>query len=52
MGEILKVEHQNDVLKLMTGYLSKHITANISPETLIKDCIRIIQKIASEHNSL
>jgi hypothetical protein len=52
MGEILKVEHQNDVLKLMAGYLSNHITANISPETLIKDCQRIIKKIASENNNL
>jgi hypothetical protein len=52
MGEILKVEHQNDILKLMAGYLSNHITANISAETLIKDCKGIIKKIASDNNNL
>ena len=52
MGEILKVEHQNDILKLMAGYLSNNVITSISPEVLIKDCKGIIQKIASENNTL
>jgi hypothetical protein len=52
MGEIIKVEHQNDVLKLMAGYLSNNVITSISPEVLIKDCKGIIQKIASENNTL
>lgn len=52
MGEILKVEHQNDILKLMAGYLSNNSVSNISPETLIKDCKGIIKKIASDNNTL
>ena len=52
MGEILKVEHQNDILKLMAGYLSNNSVSNISPETLIKDCKGIIKKIASDNNNL
>jgi hypothetical protein len=51
MGEIIKAEHQNDVLKLMTGYLANNVTGNISPETLIKDCQGIIKNIASENNT-
>jgi hypothetical protein len=52
MGEILKVEHQNDVLKLMAGYLSNNVITSISPEVLIKDCEGIIKKISSENNTL
>jgi hypothetical protein len=52
MGEIIKVEHQNDILKLMAGYLSNNVITSISPEVLIKDCKGIIQKIASENNTL
>ena len=52
MGEILKVEHQNDILKLMAGYLSNNSIGNILPETLIKDCKGIIKKIASDNNTL
>jgi hypothetical protein len=52
MGEILKVEHQTDILQLMAGYLANNLVCNIPPETLIKDCKGIIQKIASENNSI
>jgi len=52
MGEIIKVEHQNDILKLMAGYLSNNVITSISPEVLIKDCKGIIQKIANENNTL
>ena len=52
MDEIIKVEHQNDILKLMAGYLSNNVITSISPEVLIKDCKGIIQKIASENNTL
>ena len=52
MGAILKVEHQNDILQLMAGYLSNNSIGNIPPETLIKDCKGIIKKIASDNNTL
>ena len=52
MGEILKAEHRNDILKLMAGYLSNNSVGNISLQTLIKDCKVIIQKIASDNNTL
>jgi hypothetical protein len=52
MGEIIKNEHQNDVLKLMAGYLSNNVITSISPEVLIKDCKGIIKKIASDDNTL
>ena len=52
MGEILKIEHKNDILKLMAGYLCNNSVTNISIETLIKDCKGIIKKIASDNNTL
>lgn len=52
IAEILKVEHQNDILKLMAAYLSNNFVNNISIETLIKDCKDIIKKIASDNNTL
>ena len=52
MGEILKAEHRNDILKLMAGYLSNNSVGNIPLQTLIKDCKVIIQKIASDNNTL
>jgi hypothetical protein len=52
MSKCFDVEIMNDTITLMAGYLSNHITANISPETLIKDCQGIFKKIASENNTL
>jgi hypothetical protein len=52
MSKCFDVEIMNDVIKLMAGYLANNVTGNISPETLIKDCQKIIKNIASENNTL
>lgn len=52
MGEILKLEHNADILQLMAGYLANGTTGGIMPEVLIKDCQRIIKLIASDNNSI
>lgn len=52
INEILKLEHNTDILQLMAGYLSNNGTGNVLMETLIKDCRNIIKGIASENNKL
>lgn len=52
MGEILKLEHNADILQLMAGYLANGTTGGIMPGVLIKDCQGIIKQIASDNNSI
>lgn len=52
INEILKLEHNEDILQLMSGYLANNGTGNVLMGTLIKDCRDIIKAIASDNNNL